>query len=158
MRMEATSKNFSLSDFLSHPSTWSIVHPRYFFPTMATSLTQKMYTVSRGHHYTYYTQSRTVAGGKPKQTILLLHGWPDDASVWANVITNTFLPRGYGVIAPDCLGWGGSSKPLDEKDYDFQLMCKDLSELLDVEGLGRVVVSAHDWVLSLSLEVQVLHL
>jgi len=42
--------------------------------------------------------------------VLLLHGWPDSASLWRHQIP--FL-TGHGLrgIAPDLRGFGGSSRP-----------------------------------------------
>lgn len=113
---------------------------------MENFLDKKTLAVSRGHIYTYYTHAPAISASRPKPTIFLIHGWPDDASVWSGVIRDTILPEGYGVIVPDCLGSGDSSKPLDEREYDFRRLCADFAEILESEGVAKVVLWAHDWV------------
>jgi pimeloyl-ACP methyl ester carboxylesterase len=73
------------------------------------TLTKKTITTKRGFEYTYYVSP--AAAGKP--TLLLHHGFPDQANEWEQLITNHLKPAGYGVIAPDLLGYGGTSKPTD---------------------------------------------
>lgn len=113
---------------------------------MEDFLTKKTLAVTRGHIYTYYTHAPVLSASHPKPTICLIHGWPDDASVWSSVIRDNILPEGYGVIVPDCLGSGDSSKPLDEREYDFRSLCADFAEILESEGVAKVVLWAHDWV------------
>ncbi len=102
-------------------------------------LNQKTITVSRSYTYTYYTHPANE--GRP--TVLLIHGWPDSAETWSGFITEHLIPSGYGVVALDCLGYGGTSKPLNEKEYDFRAMSADI---VDTEKLTTVACLAHDWV------------
>ena len=73
---------------------------------MDTSL-YKDVKVSRGFNYHYYF-SPPVSG---KPTLLFLHGFPSTLQDWARQI-RYFQPKGYGILAPDMLGAGGTSKPL----------------------------------------------
>jgi soluble epoxide hydrolase / lipid-phosphate phosphatase len=104
-------------------------------------LADRTLTVSRGYTYTYYVAS--AQEGKP--VVLLLHGWPDSAQLWANLINNYLLPHGYGVVALDCLGYAGTSKPTDPKEYAFKDMTADLAEILDAEQVEQVIAMGHDW-------------
>jgi len=113
---------------------------------MEDFLTKKTLIVTRGHTYTYYTHAPDPSSPQPKPTILMVHGWPDDASYWSQVIRESILPEGYGVVAPDLLGSGESSKPLDESEYDFRRIAGDILEILEKEGVAKVVLWAHDWV------------
>lgn len=113
---------------------------------MEDFLTKKTLAVTRGHTYTYYTHACAISSSQPKPTIILIHGWPDDASVWRGVIRDAILPEGYSVIVPDCLGSGDTSKPLDEHEYDFRRLCADFAEILETEGVAKVVLWGHDWV------------
>ena len=54
-------------------------------------------------------------------------------------------PKGWRVIAPDALGYGGSEKPKDITAYTTKNLSRDLAALLDFEGLSNVIVVAHDW-------------
>ncbi|KAF9882290.1 hypothetical protein CkaCkLH20_00326 [Colletotrichum karsti] len=96
---------------------------------------------SRGLTYTYYTSS--ASGSKP--TLVLLHGWPDNAQLWAGLINNFLIPRGYGVVALDNLGYGETSKPTDPKLYAWNHLTSDVIRILDAEGLDTVISVGHDW-------------
>ena len=74
------------------------------------SLTKKMLKNSRSLTYTYYVSPAK----SPLPTVLLIHGCPDSASLWADLITTHLQPGGYGVVAVDDLGYAGSSKPLSD--------------------------------------------
>ena len=104
---------------------------------------QKLYketVVRRGHTYRYY-----FSPPGPKQPVLLfLHGFPSTSSDWRRQIA--FLqPLGYGIIAPDLLGAGGTSKPLDPKEFRLNAMAKDVLDILNGEGTKKVVCVSHDW-------------
>ncbi|KAH7329392.1 Alpha/Beta hydrolase protein [Stachybotrys elegans] len=106
-----------------------------------SKLTKKVITVPRGFEYTYYT----VAAQDSKPTLLLFHGWPDTSRLWAGFINQFLIPNGYGVIAVDCLGFGGSSKPTDPVHYSWQKMAADALHILDTEEILQVVSVGHDW-------------
>ncbi|KAM5343668.1 hypothetical protein ACJ41O_012205 [Fusarium nematophilum] len=106
-----------------------------------SQLARKTLLVSRGFTYTYYTSP--AQGSKP--TLILFHGWPDTAQLWAGLINNHLVPSGYGIVAVDCLGYGGSSKPTDLSSYAWQHMTADAVEILDAENLSQVVSVGHDW-------------
>lgn len=105
------------------------------------SLEKKTFKVSRGFTYTYYTSPARES----LPSIILFHGWPDAAELWEGVITNYLKPAGYGIVALDCLGYAGTSKPTDYKAYNFQHMSKDAVDILDHEKLGNVISLGHDW-------------
>ncbi|KAH7193997.1 Alpha/Beta hydrolase protein [Fusarium flagelliforme] len=106
-----------------------------------SSLTKKTLEVSRGFTYTYY-----VSPNKPeKPTIILFHGCPDSAQLWSGLINNYLVPNGYGVVALDCLGYAGTSKPTDLEAYAWQHMTADAIEILDAEKVGKVISLGHDW-------------
>lgn len=104
-------------------------------------LQKKTLDVSRGLSYIYYVSPARDS----KPTIALFHGWPDTAKLWANLANGYLLPNGYGVIALDCLGYGGTSKPTDIESYSWDLMTADIVEIVDAEEVPRVVSLGHDW-------------
>jgi soluble epoxide hydrolase / lipid-phosphate phosphatase len=106
-----------------------------------SKLKQNTLKVSRGHTYTYYTSPARAS----KPTILLFHGWPDTAALFAGLINNYLIPAGYGVVALDCLGYGGTSKPSSMHEYRFDAMAADAAEILDHESIAKVVSLGHDW-------------
>ena len=106
-----------------------------------SKLARKTLQVSRGFTYTYYTSPAQDS----KPTLILFHGWPDTAQLWAGLINNYLVPNGYGVVALDCLGYGGSSKPTDTASYAWGPMTGDAIEILDAEKLTTVISLGHDW-------------
>ena len=56
-----------------------------------------------------------------------------------------FEKQGYGIIAPDMLGYGGTDKPTDPAVYKGTLMAKDMVDILDAEKIAKVIVIGHDW-------------
>ncbi|KAI0709898.1 alpha/beta-hydrolase [Earliella scabrosa] len=100
----------------------------------------KQTTVRRGHIYRYYASPAT--SGKP--TLLFLHGYPSTSYDWHRQV-EYFQPLGYGILAPDCLGAGGTAKPLDDKEYRQSAMAEDIVDILKAEGVDKVVGVSHDW-------------
>ncbi|GKZ23854.1 hypothetical protein AbraIFM66951_010383 [Aspergillus brasiliensis] len=100
----------------------------------------KKATLSDGTTYGYV--SVPASAGKP--TFLLLHGYPSTSHDWRHQIA--FLQKeGYGVIAPDLLGYGDTDKPTDLKAYRLKVMSQHVIEILDRENVSRAVLVAHDW-------------
>lgn len=105
------------------------------------SLAKKTVTTKRGFTYTYYVSP--AVEGKP--TLFLQHGFPDDASEWEDLIVSHLKPAGYGVVAPDQLGYAGTSKPTDPAAYKWTGLTADYVDILDAEGLDKVISLGHDW-------------
>ncbi|KAK0118184.1 hypothetical protein ONS95_012489 [Cadophora gregata] len=107
----------------------------------STFITSRSFTYS----YIHVRPTTDAQSQLPKPYILFLHGFPSSSYDWRHQIPY-FQQRGYGIIAPDLLGYGGSSKPLDVKAYTGKDMAKDVYELLDSEGVVEGVFGvAHDW-------------
>lgn len=54
-------------------------------------------------------------------------------------------------MAPDCLGYGGTSKPLDMQAYKGKAMSDDIAEILEHEKIEKVIGIGHDWYACLEL-------
>jgi len=76
--------------------------------------------------------------------VLLVHGFPDDHTVWRHQIP-ALVAAGYRVIAPDTRGNGESSVPPRVADYDIERLVADLVGVLDALGVQKARVVAHDW-------------
>ncbi len=76
--------------------------------------------------------------------VVLLHGWPDTASMWDEVSAG-LVARGARVIAPDLRGCGRSDKPADVSAYAMHHLVGDVLALLDAAELDRVRLVGHDW-------------
>lgn len=76
--------------------------------------------------------------------LLFLHGFPSSSYDWRHQIFH-FTNKGYGVIAPDLLGYGQTSKPLAIQAYRAKYMAEDIAEILKYENIETVIGVAHDW-------------
>jgi pimeloyl-ACP methyl ester carboxylesterase len=83
-----------------------------------------------------------IAGEGPD--VLLVHGFPDTHKVWRHVIP-ALVSAGYRVIAPDTRGCGETEMPTEDSSYHIETLVADLVGLLDVFGIQKVRLVAHDW-------------
>ena len=73
-----------------------------------------------------------------KPSLLFVHGFPSTAYDWRHQVA-FFAAAGYGVVAPDLLGHGGSSKPAALEHYAPSRIAADLVDVLDSAKVGRAV-------------------
>ena len=99
------------------------------------------YTTTRALTYSYIHMSPQSPN---TQYILFLHGFPSSSYDWRHQIS-FFAAKGYGILAPDLLGFGETSKPSELEMYRGQGMAEDIIEIMVSEGVGVVVGVAHDW-------------
>lgn len=64
-----------------------------------------------------------------KPTFLLLHGFPSSSYDWRFQIKG-LTELGYGVVAPDLLGYGDTDKPYELERYRFKTMASDIAQIL----------------------------
>lgn len=115
------------------------------------SIARKSIKVPSGNTYSYLSLAPTTPG---KPTLLFIHGFPSTAHDWHHQITH-FSSLGYGIIAPDLLGFGRTSHSRDVNEYVGVKMAADIIFLLDHEQSenenmkswkgGKVVGLGHDW-------------
>ncbi|KAF8167779.1 Alpha/Beta hydrolase protein [Crassisporium funariophilum] len=104
----------------------------------------KLYkSVTTGRSFTYNLY-HTKATDDQKPTLLFLHGFPSSSYDWRHQVAY-FTLRGYGILVPDMLGYGGTDKPVDPAAYTASLLAQDIIDVLDAEQVGRVAVIGHDW-------------
>lgn len=90
--------------------------------------------------FSYYLSPNFPSSSQPHTpTLLFIHGYPDDAYMWAGAIP-TFLNLPYPFIVLDLLGFGGSSKPIDVKLYNYKNQAQSIAQILDVEGVAEGVI------------------
>lgn len=123
---------------------------------MASLPPRQTYQTARGHSLSFiHIPSRDPS----RPTLLLLHGFPSQLHDWTPQIA--FLSeKGYGVVAPDLLGFGESSKPSDASEYRLRAMSDDLVGLLDDHlalGKTEVVGVGHDLGAMLLSRIAVYH-
>lgn len=81
------------------------------------------------------------AGGP---TVVCVHGYPDDHTVWAGVATE-LAPR-YHVVSYDVRGAGESGMPRNRGAYRLDQLAQDLATVIDTVSPDRPVhLLAHDW-------------
>ncbi|KAI9037438.1 alpha/beta hydrolase [Aspergillus affinis] len=102
----------------------------------------KSLTLSTSHTYTYIHHPPRNPS-HPTTTFLFLHGFPSSSYDWRHQIA-FFISQGHGVLAPDLLGYGGSSKPVSLDAYRARSMAAEIVEILDHEGLDQVHAVGHD--------------
>ena len=100
----------------------------------------KSFKLSTGHTYSFVYIPATTSS---TSTILFLHGFPSACYDWRHQVA-FFADHGYGVIAPDLLGYGGTSKPASAEEYKAKKMAAEIAEILDHEHLDRVHAVSHD--------------
>lgn len=86
----------------------------------------------------------TEAGPSDGKKIIFLHGFPDFWYGWKNQITY-FVQKGFKVIVPDQRGYNLSDKPHDLKQYELNMLIKDIVELIQFSGSDSVYLVGHDW-------------
>ncbi|MCA1737170.1 MAG: alpha/beta hydrolase, partial [Actinobacteria bacterium] len=74
-------------------------------------------------------------------TFLLIHGIPGSGAMWDGVKGN--LESTHRVLAPDLLGFGGQPLPACRDAMLAPGQARHLLELLDREGIEKVIVVAH---------------
>ena len=81
---------------------------------------------------------------KAKSTIVLVHGYPDSASVWA--ASADILAKDYQVVAYDVRGAGRSSRPQATQDYALEHLVNDLAAVVDAVSPKKPIhLVGHDW-------------
>ena len=109
---------------------------------MSISTPNKTFTIPSGTTYAFIHRRPS---NPQKPTLLFLHGFPCTSYEWRHQIHH-FINLGYGVLAPDLLGYGGSSKPTSPSAYLGSIMASDIIAILNHEDINSPVIGiAHDW-------------
>ncbi|TEA20570.1 Bifunctional epoxide hydrolase 2 [Colletotrichum sidae] len=111
------------------------------------SISSKTLQLSPDITYRYFF---SPASNPEIPTILFLHGFPSTATDFASQLEH-LKTAGYGVLAPDLLGYGGTSKPCDVNEYTWKKLSDHIIEILNAESVSAVIGVGHDlgsWFLS----------
>ena len=84
-----------------------------------------------------------AAGPDDAPAIVLVHGYPDDHSVWNPVAGE--LAREFHVVAYDVRGAGASDVPAARNAYRAEQLADDLGLVAATTGDAPVHLLAHDW-------------
>ena len=101
------------------------------------------------------TLSCRAAGDRGRPVLLFLHGFPEGAFVWDELLTHFAKPEsgGYRCVAPNLRGFEKSSGPADVKAYRPKFLVQDIEALIAIETRGQnghqngqlAALVAHDW-------------
>jgi pimeloyl-ACP methyl ester carboxylesterase len=116
----------------------------YLFLEMSNQLDSRRIHV-RGVDYAITDTGTT---GPP---VLLLHGWPDDRTIWRYQLPY-LSSLGFRAIAVDWIGHGESSAPTNARRYHVSQLGADTIALLDELQIDRVHLIAHDYGATVSWE------
>ncbi|MFT4265110.1 MAG: alpha/beta fold hydrolase [Nocardioides sp.] len=84
------------------------------------------------------------AGDPAAPTIVAVHGYPDDHTVWDGVVA--LLADRFHVVTYDVRGAGASDAPLSRDGYRIPHLVADLGAVVEATaGDGPVHLLAHDW-------------
>lgn len=85
-------------------------------------------------------------GPKDGPIILLLHGWPDDATTW-NAVTPPLNAAGFRTIAPALRGCGETrfTSAVAPRTGNSGILAMDAIALMDGLSIERFSVVGHDW-------------
>jgi pimeloyl-ACP methyl ester carboxylesterase len=89
------------------------------------------------------------------ELVILLHGFPEFWMGWRKQIT--VLSKQYRVVAPDMRGYNLSDKPSKVRDYEMQILAKDIADLIKALGEEKAIVVGHDWGAAVAWAVGALH-
>jgi pimeloyl-ACP methyl ester carboxylesterase len=89
------------------------------------------------------TLSCRAAGRGGAPVILFLHGFPEAAFVWDDLLAH--FGKRYRCVAPNLRGFADSSAPSDVQAYRAKYVVGDLQALLCQLTKRPAVVVAHDW-------------
>lgn len=86
----------------------------------------------------------TDEGPLDGDVIVLLHGFPQQATSWAKVAP-LLHAGGYRTVAPDQRGYSPGARPARRSDYRLTELVDDVLGLVRALGDGPVHVVGHDW-------------
>ena len=96
------------------------------------------------------TLSCRASGTKGRPVLVFLHGFPEAAFVWDDLLEHFSRPEngGYRCVAPNLRGYEHSSAPADVQAYRAKFLVQDIVALIEQEcGTGQPLAAlvAHDW-------------
>lgn len=93
------------------------------------------------------TLSCRAAGERGRPVLLFLHGFPEAAFIWDELLEHFARPEhgGYRCVAPNLRGYERSSQPAEVSAYRAKFLVEDIATLIAIEGNPLECLVAHDW-------------
>ncbi|WP_088344388.1 MULTISPECIES: alpha/beta hydrolase [Rhodomicrobium] len=87
-----------------------------------------------------------ISGPEAGSSVMLLHGWPDDARTWDGVLP-ALHAAGHRTYVPYLRGYGPTRfrDAATMRSGQLAALGQDVIELADALGLSRFAVIGHDW-------------
>ena len=79
-----------------------------------------------------------------KETIILLHGFPETSRMW-NGLIKVFANEGYRIIAPDQRGYSQGARPSKVSDYTIDKLSQDVIDIANQFNIDKFHLVGHDW-------------
>jgi len=79
-----------------------------------------------------------------KETIFLLHGFPETSRMW-NGLIKVLDNGGYRIIAPDQRGYSKGARPSKVSDYTIDKLSQDVIDIANEFNIDRFHLVGHDW-------------
>ena len=85
-------------------------------------------------------------GPRKGPPVLLLHGWPDDATTW-DAVAARLNDAGFRTIVPMLRGFGGTRfrSRWTKRTGNSGILAFDAIDLMDALDIGRFYIAGHDW-------------
>jgi pimeloyl-ACP methyl ester carboxylesterase len=84
------------------------------------------------------------SGPRAGEIVVLLHGFPQDASCW-DAVAPRLNDAGLRTLAPDLRGYSPAARPVARSAYTAAQYTADVLALLDAAGADRAHLVGHDW-------------
>jgi pimeloyl-ACP methyl ester carboxylesterase len=93
------------------------------------------------------TLSCRAAGERGRPVRMFLHGFPEAAFIWDELLEHFAHPAhgGWRCVAPNLRGFEQSTQPADVAAYRPKHLVRDIAALIDIEGAPLGCLVAHDW-------------
>ncbi len=98
------------------------------------------------------TLSCRAAGARGGPVLMFLHGFPEAAFVWDELLAHFARPEngGYRCVAPNLRGYEKSTRPDQVEDYRVKYLVQDIAALIQAEAAPSAsapieCLVAHDW-------------
>ena len=91
-----------------------------------------------------HTYDALACGPADGEFVLLLHGWPEFADSWSEVLP-ALGTAGYRAVAVDQRGYSPRARPPRIADYAVPELVADALAFADSQGANRFHLVSHDW-------------
>ncbi len=113
--------------------------------SLATVQAKGLFHRCRRSHTDHLSIACDLYGSEDAPVVLLLHGWPDDATTWDRVAPR-LAQAGLRVVVPTLRGFGATRFRHDHtRTGDSAILALDAIALMDALGIDRFMVAGHDW-------------